>query len=175
MADYYLTSYQAEQPLPTCREAGVRKTVYGSVTPSAALTTSDNVYMFRVPANHRVVALEVYTADADSGSTVTVNIGTQASGSTFDDADAFCALNTDIIRSNALQRLPVASGAVANTTAPATWYTNSTPTVDYDVVLTLGAGPATSAGLIAARIFYTKEITTLWDATDSPSVVAGTQ
>jgi len=169
MATYNLSSYFADQPLPGSPTPGVVMTATGSVTPSAALTTSDTTNLFRVPAGHRVIGLQLYTADADSGTTVTVNIGTDAVGTTYDDADAFAAAAATLVRVGGTYNLPV-EGATG-TANPATWWTNSTPNVDYNVQMVLAAGPATSAALIHARIWYANDVKTMYDPTNSPSVV----
>ena len=47
---------------------------------TAALATSDTVNLVRLPANHRVTGLKFQFSEADSGTTVTVNVGAQATG-----------------------------------------------------------------------------------------------
>lgn len=176
-ATYNATCYQSDQAAPACTQAGVPRTIRGSVAFTAALATSDTVNLVRLPANHRVTGLKFQFSELDSGATVTVNVGAQATGTTYDDADAYIAAST-LFRAASTLVFPT-SGATG-TGNPATFWTGpagaGTPNVDYDVVLTLGAGPSTATtGTIRFEIEYASELTVIKDGSTSPSVVSGTQ
>lgn len=175
-ATYYATCYQADQPAPACTAPGTFRQIRGSLAFTAALATTDTLYLARIPANHRVTKMVFQFAEIDSGTTVTVNIGTAASGTTYDDADAYTAAST-LFRAASVLTFP--TSGTTSTGNPSTWLTGpaaaGTPNVDYDVVMVLAAGPSTAtSGTIRFWIEYTTDAT-LYDATSSPAAVAGTQ
>lgn len=176
-ATYNATCYQSDQTAPACTAKGQVRQISGSVAFTAALATTDTVNLVRLPANHRITGLKFQFAELDSGTTVTVNVGAQATGTTYDDADAYIAAS---ILFRAASTLVFPTSGATGTGNPATFWTGpagaGTPNVDYDVVLTLGAGPSTAtSGTIRFSIDYVSEINTIKDGSTSPAVVAGTQ
>lgn len=163
--------------LPHLERRGIRGTAFGTVVFAAAIATSDAIFLARVPAGHRVTGLRFRFPELDSGSTVTVNVGVQAAGTTYDDADAYIAAST-LFRLLAHRSFPTGTTDIAKD-APTTWWTGpggaGTPDVDYNVVMVLAAGPTTAtSGTIYYEIDYVAEVTPLDDYA-SPSAVLGTQ
>lgn len=166
-----------DSTLPHLERRGIPSKVTGSIAFTAALATTDVLYLARVPANHRVIGMKFRFAEIDSGTTVTVNLGTQADGTTWDDADAFAAASTSF-RLAAVREFPGSTAAVA-LDAPTTWWTGpnaaGVPTVDYNIVMVLAAGPSTAtSGTIYYEIEYMADVAVM-DDYNSPAVVAGTQ
>lgn len=188
MANYYGSLFKSngtsstaptrwDATLPACTDRGVPRYAVGTLTLTAATSSSDSVFLARAPAGHRVSRIRFRCpADMDSGNNVTVNIGTQAAGSTYDDADAYAAAST-LFQAGLLFEYP--SNGDVTKDAPSTWYTgpggNGTPDVDYDIVLTFAAnGWTTTSGVVYYEIEYGADPTVL-DDYSAPAVVAGTQ
>lgn len=158
--------------LPASSICGEPLKAKGTLAFTAALATTDTSYLARVPANHRVCGLRFQYAEIDSGTTVTVNVGTAADGTTYDDADAYIAASI-LFRAAAGYSFPT-SGATG-TGNPTTWNTGpaaaGTPNIDYNVVLVLAAGPSTAtSGTIYYEIDYVADVT-VYDNNNSPAVV----
>lgn len=169
------TSFDAV--LPSSPARGVVMCATGSIAYTAALATTDALFLARMPANHRVRKLKFRFAQIDSGTTVTVNIGTQAAGTTYDDPDAYTAAS-ELFRLLATREFPSGTTDIAKD-APTTWWTGpaaaGTPNVDYSIVMVLAAGPSTAtSGTIYFEIEYAAEVT-LYDDNNSPAVVTGTE
>lgn len=162
--------------LPALSTRGVPGKVKGTIAFTAALATTDTLYLARVPANHRVSGLRFQYAEIDSGTTVTVNVGVQADGTTYDDPDAYIAASI-LFRAAAGYSFPV-SGATG-TGNPTTWWTGpataGTPNIDYNVIMVLAAGPSTAtSGTIYYEIDYVADVT-VYDGNNSPIAVTGTE
>lgn len=165
MASYYGAKYFSDQPVPTCSDAGVVRSWLDTVTITTALTTSDTCYIARMPANHRVIRLDLYASDMDSGTTITWTVGTTA------DADHFALAEATLGRTAITVSLPATGVATSNVPG---WFATATPTANYDVVAILAAGPATTTGTLAARVWYVVDAA-YSDPTSSPAAVTGTQ
>jgi len=163
--------------LQQCPGPGFQQSASGSITFTAALATTDKLYLARVPAGHRVKSLRFRFAEIDSGTTVTVNVGVEADGTTYDDADAFLAAST-LFRAAAMREFP-AAGTTPTADAPTTWWTGpaaaGVPNVEYNVVLALAAGPSTAtSGTIYYEVDYVLDQAVL-NENDGPVAVQGTQ
>jgi len=186
-AKYYGTLFQSDGTataapttyhgtLPVISSRGAARKAKGTVAFTAALATTDETFLARVPAGHRVIGLKFQYAEIDSGTTVTVNVGVQADGTTYDDADAYIAASI-LFRAAAAYSFPVAGAT--GTGNPTTWWTGpaaaGTPNIDYNVVLVLAAGPSTAtSGTIYYEIEYISDLP-VYDGSNSPAAVAGTQ
>lgn len=163
--------------LQPCANRGAPRRALGTLVLTAATSSWDSVYLARCPANHRVSRIRFRCpADMDSGNNVTVNIGTQADGSTYDDADAFAAATT-LFQAGLLFEFPSNTTVAAD--GPTTWFTGpnaaGTPNVDYDIVLTFAAnGWTTTSGTVYYEIEYVAD-PAVYDDSNSPAVVTGTQ
>jgi len=168
------TAYYGTVPATTT--PGTSRVAKGSIAFTAALATTDTLYLARIPAGHRVKRMRFQFAEIDSGTTVTVNVGTAADGTTYDDADAFIAASI-LFRAAAGYDFP--TSGTTGTGNPTTWNTgpggNGTPDVDYDVRMVLAAGPSTAtSGTIYFEIEYVVDPTVFSDS-DAPAAVTANQ
>lgn len=72
-----MTTYKQVDPQPKLGSSSHGNAFIqdSKVTPAAALTTSDEVVLFELPAGHRLTGLKYRNGDFDTGAALAVNLG----------------------------------------------------------------------------------------------------
>lgn len=185
MANYYASNFQSNgssSAAPTVYYQSIpRASAPGGVlmwqdsfaTGGTALTSSDTVYVARVPGGHIPVRLEILTdGDPDTGGTsLAANIGTTA------DPDLIAAayVLTDADEFHVFPTNDIDGVAFGNAVFNKAMFTTAAPSSDYNITIvpTANATTATNA-TFRYRLYYTA-LASAFDPVDSPAVVAGTQ
>lgn len=121
-----------------------------TVTVPAASATTDIFQLFYLPPNAKVVGGTLKTADLDTTTNVTLNVGDTGGGA--DSSGTAIAADAD-------RYFAAFSGqaAAVTTTMAATGVFFKTGTSKVLVQMTLAAGPSTTAGDVTVALYYTCE------------------
>ena len=103
------TCCQSDQAAPACTQAGVPELFVGRSL-SQPLSQRVILNLVRLPANHRVTGLGFSFLSLILAPRL-VNVGAQATGTTYDDADAYIAASTLFRAASTLVFRPVAQPA----------------------------------------------------------------
>lgn len=160
-ATYTAANYYSDHPIPACNHAGEIRVWGDSITSGGVIIADTDTFKFaRIPANHTVLRFEIYVPDWDTGGTaLAMDIGTTSNGDSL--ADAI------VIGTAGYFAVPL-NGA---TTGLVATFSDTAPTSDYDLLGDVTAGATTgSTGTAYFRVYYTV-LPSVYDPTDSPSVV----
>lgn len=152
---------------------GVVGCISDNDTANTLYTSSDNLFLARLPGGHVPVRLEIMVVgDPDSGgASLAGNVGTTADADLIAAAYSFTVANqTHIFPQGDADGITYGSG-VLNTA----FFTTAAPTSAYNVLIDFsGSATTSSTATWYWRLYYTNE-TILLDPQASPAAVAGTQ
>lgn len=137
MTAYYSDQLTANAGLTTAARLNVSSgpslpnamVLFGSASPSSALTTSDTVNMFVAPKGFRVAFTILESTDMDSGTTITLDVGDSGSQTRF------------------IAAATVAQAGTLNSTQSTTGH-GYLFTSDTVITIIPAAGPATTTGTL---------------------------
>jgi hypothetical protein len=147
MASFYSDQYQdAHVDVPAtkvdvCDDGGRMRAKFASYTLAGAITTSDTLYCFKLPAGARVH--NVVANSTDLGTTGTLNIGWAATADEVADADGFfAALDVNAAADSAAAVGVSVPGIFKKFSAEAT-------------ITVVPAANTTAAGTLQVAVYYT--------------------
>jgi hypothetical protein len=150
MTTYSSTQLTARKPVPGFGAGGGQiRTQHAVMTVPASATTSDIFKLFYLPKHARVMGGWLKTADLDTTTNVTLNVGDTGG---YDDAGV--AITADNDRYFAAYSGQAAAATTVLDKAGLGFYTGARGVL---VQMVLAAGPSTTAGDVEVCIFYTVE------------------